>query len=145
MRLAQAPARGHKFVGRGGVEFEHLVMTRDYQPGVDFPGQLRGLAPPQISCHAPLGPAPIDRQQGHVDWPAAQPFDQALIPHRIAAVINKPAAELDDVTKKLVTAIFVLLELFRGRTALYGSRHLLQIVAVKRRQAAGLRRASHSR
>src|SRR5438309_557465 len=27
---------------------------------------------------------------------------------------------------------------FRGRTALYGPRHLLQIVAVKRRQAAGL-------
>jgi hypothetical protein len=42
-RLAQPTAFAPEFIGRGGVEFEHIEVAGDDQFGRDVLGQLRGL------------------------------------------------------------------------------------------------------
>src|SRR5438046_7469943 len=111
MRLVDASARGHKFVRGGGVELEHLIMTRDHQPRADVFCQLCRLASPEIAGHTPLRRAPIDRQQRHVNRPAAQSVDNPLVKNRVAAVINEPTAELDKVAEKFVPAILLSFKL----------------------------------
>src|SRR5688500_16880818 len=65
MLLPQAFAGLHEFLRAGGVELEHIVMTRDHASGADVLCQLSCLRGAQIARHTALRFGSVDRQQCH--------------------------------------------------------------------------------
>ena len=69
VRLAKRLAGGLEFLRGFAVELEHVVVAWDDHSRADGLGQVGRFPAPQVSGHAALGPAAVDRQQRHVDFP----------------------------------------------------------------------------
>src|SRR4051794_14192591 len=105
--LLQSPALGHEIVRRSCIEFEHVVMTRNYETSANGAGKVRRLPPIKIPCYAALRPIAIDRQQGDIDIEMAQGRNSRFMPHSIAAVINREPEPLDHITEEHITPLTV--------------------------------------
>ena len=112
--LAQPLAVRHEFVGCRGVEFEHIVVTRDDEAGVDVAGELRRFAAPKIAGDAALGGSTIDRQERDIHRLRTEPFGHALVTDGVAAVINTEGAEFDDKSKMNQQSLRVAVEVLVG-------------------------------
>ena len=69
VRLAKRLAGGLEFLRGFAVELEHVVVAWDDHSRADGLGQVGRFPAPQVSGDPALGPAAVDRQQRHVDFP----------------------------------------------------------------------------
>jgi hypothetical protein len=90
-------------------------MAGNDQACMDLFSKLRGFLSTEVACHAAPRVVPIDGEQGTINLPMIEPFDQTIVRHTVAAVIDGPTANLNNQTKETVVALFVLLERFVGR------------------------------
>ena len=102
--LAEALAFGYEFVGRSGVEFEHLVVAGDDNFGADLFPECGGFFAVKVAGNAALGKIAVDRQECDVYLPALDHGHDVGVPFGVAGMVNAPWAGLDDVTEELVTA-----------------------------------------
>src|SRR5262245_6036605 len=98
---------GHKVVRIGGIEFEHFEVAGNDETSTDIACQFRGLPPVQVSSNTTFGPGSVDREESDIDREVPQVFGHFGITNGIAAMINGPPAELDDVAEKFAPALFV--------------------------------------
>lgn len=90
-------------------------MARYDQASANLLGEGSGFIPVQIASHATLGRAAVDRQQGQVDFPSPKRLGHSFEQDRVAAVINRPRAEFDDITQEFAAAKRVRLDGFVSR------------------------------
>src|SRR5690606_39458198 len=114
VRMTKLLAGLNEYNGRGGVEFEQVVVVRDHIACVDIVGKAGRLLAIQIACDTASWIAAVDGEQRDVDMPIReQPF-HPLIAHRIAAMIDRPRTDLRDVSQMPVSPVFIAFESFVG-------------------------------
>ena len=92
---------------RCGIELEHLIVAwyNHFRPNV--PGQLSRFVPKQIARHPTLDCAAINREQCDVDVKGPQFFGHLFVSDRVAAVVDAPTAELENIAEILRAPLLV--------------------------------------
>src|SRR5688500_14321274 len=86
-------------------------MARHRDPRANRLGQSSSFATVQVSRNLALRTVPIDRQQRDVDLETLHLLDNRIMPERIAAVVDRAVAGLDDVAEIFAAALRVAIDL----------------------------------
>ena len=112
--LVEFFAGGDEGVGRGGVEFEHFEMARDDHADAEGVGERGGFGTVEIAGDAAFGSGAVDREKRDVDFKVFEGFEHAVVTNGVAAVIDGPWAELNDVAEVMTAAGVVTIDFFVG-------------------------------
>src|ERR1043166_6588828 len=132
-RLPQTSALRHKLVRRSGIELKHIVVAGNHAARADGMCQFGGLATIEVAGHTSLRPVAVDREHGQIYRASFQRRRKALMPERVAAVINCQPSPSHHVPKKTAPAFSIALHgwVRRGDTLNLNIAHLCRCPIVQ--------------